>query len=312
MSDESNLMKAARELLADYVDERSWPDNLPVSLVARLRTLASAVGEAPAPAAPIPMLLHCPECRARHVDEGEFATKIHHTHSCQSCGLTWRPAVVPTVGVRFLPGFKNDASARPLCNCGGLDVEHRRESPGCEYRDHHCDACHAKGKCTTKACVGSPIELAEADAFRTSRGVLVSSDDLVALLNENRRLASQVDALQATGTRLHNENQALRTKAFGEGADAPLPPNDVDAKASSPIVPDPSPRVFDRPDAEGWWAVWAMTVIGPAHRPMLVRVRAEGAILVAEYRDDVPIEDEREVAPCIVAGWWIPIKPPKE
>lgn len=59
-------------------------------------------------AAPIPMILHCPDCRARHVDKGAFATKVHHTHSCQSCGLTWRPAVVATVGVQFLPGFKDE------------------------------------------------------------------------------------------------------------------------------------------------------------------------------------------------------------
>lgn len=55
----------------------------------------------------VPMILHCPECHARHIDVGEFATKVHHTHSCQGCGLTWRPAVVATVGVQFLPGFKN-------------------------------------------------------------------------------------------------------------------------------------------------------------------------------------------------------------
>jgi len=57
---------------------------------------------------PVPMRLTCPECGELHIDEGEFATKPHHTHSCQSCGLTWRPAVVATVGVRFLPGFKNE------------------------------------------------------------------------------------------------------------------------------------------------------------------------------------------------------------
>lgn len=57
---------------------------------------------------PVPMLIWCPECSERHIDEGEFATKIHHTHSCQVCGHTWRPAVVPTVGVKFLPGFKNE------------------------------------------------------------------------------------------------------------------------------------------------------------------------------------------------------------
>ena len=56
----------------------------------------------------IPMRLVCPACRELHVDEGEFATKPHHTHACQVCGNVWRPALVPTVGVRFLPGFRNN------------------------------------------------------------------------------------------------------------------------------------------------------------------------------------------------------------
>lgn len=56
---------------------------------------------------PIPMLLWCPECGGRHIDEGEFKTKSHHTHACQICGMVWRPALVPTVGVHFLPGFDN-------------------------------------------------------------------------------------------------------------------------------------------------------------------------------------------------------------
>jgi len=60
------------------------------------------------PATPIPIILTCPMCCARHIDEGEWATRPHHTHSCQECGFTWRPAVVPTVGVKFLPGFKNE------------------------------------------------------------------------------------------------------------------------------------------------------------------------------------------------------------
>jgi hypothetical protein len=59
-------------------------------------------------AAPIPLLLTCPSCGERHVDVGEFASKSHHTHACQFCGMTWRPAIVPTVGVRFLPGFKDE------------------------------------------------------------------------------------------------------------------------------------------------------------------------------------------------------------
>ena len=58
---------------------------------------------------PIPMILYCPMCHFKHVDEGEFATKPHHTHACQGpkCGLVWRPAIVPTVGVEYLPDFKN-------------------------------------------------------------------------------------------------------------------------------------------------------------------------------------------------------------
>ena len=57
---------------------------------------------------PVPMILTCPMCGERHIDEGEFATKEHHTHACQSCGMVWRPAIVATVGVQFLPGYKSD------------------------------------------------------------------------------------------------------------------------------------------------------------------------------------------------------------
>lgn len=57
---------------------------------------------------PVPMLLTCPVCHVRHIDRGPFATKPHHTHACQSCGIVWRPALIATVGVAFLPGFKDE------------------------------------------------------------------------------------------------------------------------------------------------------------------------------------------------------------
>lgn len=58
---------------------------------------------------PIPMILLCPmpTCGGRHIDKGLFATKPHHTHACQHCGHVWRPAIRNTVGVQFLPGFKD-------------------------------------------------------------------------------------------------------------------------------------------------------------------------------------------------------------
>jgi hypothetical protein len=59
------------------------------------------------PEKPLPMLLWCPECNARHIDEGVWAEKAHRSHACQFCGHVWRPAIINTFGVKFLPGFKN-------------------------------------------------------------------------------------------------------------------------------------------------------------------------------------------------------------
>jgi hypothetical protein len=72
------------------------------------------------------MILTCPACNRRHIDEGEFATRPHHTHACQTCGMVWRPAIVNTVGVRFLPGFKNeepDISKSGAGGAGGVGVD---------------------------------------------------------------------------------------------------------------------------------------------------------------------------------------------
>lgn len=86
-----------------------------------LRTTAEAAvvrniihGNLKAP--PIPMRLECPDCGELHVDglsvDGtDWAKKPHHTHACQHCGMVWRPAIVNTVGVRFLPGFKNEVQS---------------------------------------------------------------------------------------------------------------------------------------------------------------------------------------------------------
>lgn len=56
----------------------------------------------------IDMLLWCPECGDRHVDSEAWASRPHHTHACQYCGHVWRPAIVNTIGVQFLPGFKDE------------------------------------------------------------------------------------------------------------------------------------------------------------------------------------------------------------
>jgi hypothetical protein len=59
---------------------------------------------------PIPIRLTCEGCGELHVDEGwPGAVSPHATHVCQNCGLAWKPSLVPTIGVRFLPGHKNEA-----------------------------------------------------------------------------------------------------------------------------------------------------------------------------------------------------------
>ena len=74
---------------------------------------------------PIQMLLWCPACGARHVDRGEFATKRHHTHACQDCGMCWRPAIEPTCGVQYLPGFKDAPVAQEAVEQVSLEMELR-------------------------------------------------------------------------------------------------------------------------------------------------------------------------------------------
>jgi hypothetical protein len=149
----------AERLFTDAMRERD--ERVREGMVLRgLASLVRGLRSSPPPAppagvpSPIPMVLTCPSCSARHIDEGEFATKVHHTHSCQGCGLTWRPAVVPTVGVQFLPGFKNepgptagvaDESAMPpIVDGDGVPAcEHPRQYHDARSNTDWCPDCGA-------------------------------------------------------------------------------------------------------------------------------------------------------------------------
>lgn len=56
--------------------------------------------------APVPMLLLCPSCGEQHIDapepENGWTNPPHKSHLCHNCGEVWRPADVPTTGVRAL------------------------------------------------------------------------------------------------------------------------------------------------------------------------------------------------------------------
>lgn len=96
----------------------------------------------------IPIRLFCPQCGKLHLDVGEWATRLHHTHACQHCGEVWRPAVVYTVGVRFLPGFRNSPPAEtspvegpsePLEASGGVQAPTPQTTPKTPLEVCHCD-----------------------------------------------------------------------------------------------------------------------------------------------------------------------------
>lgn len=63
-----------------------------------------AVQAAIAAQGPVPMVLHCPRCHLQHIDAPDERTPDwqnppHRSHLCHGCGMIWRPADVPTIGV---------------------------------------------------------------------------------------------------------------------------------------------------------------------------------------------------------------------
>lgn len=80
--------------------EETWGDMLSF-LTHHGWQLETNAGEVKSVACPLHLPrtdVSCPSCGRRHIDEGEFATKVHRTHRCVSdsvdqeggCGHEWR------------------------------------------------------------------------------------------------------------------------------------------------------------------------------------------------------------------------------
>lgn len=61
--------------------------------------------------APVRIIIHCPTCAERHIDEPD--SRSHVSHDCASCGCVWRPADVPTIGVEALT-TRGEADTWPI------------------------------------------------------------------------------------------------------------------------------------------------------------------------------------------------------
>ena len=70
---------------------------------------------------PIPMILHCPQCAAQHIDAPDpkagWNNPPHRSHLCNACGTLWRPANVPTTGVAAI-GTRGRSDTWPFRTAG--------------------------------------------------------------------------------------------------------------------------------------------------------------------------------------------------
>lgn len=114
------IVTAAR-VLGETLDTEFGLWSSPTNNIIRLPTyrvwsLLNAINCTTAPVEPIPidMVMFCPNCHAQHIDEpketreirgGELCVDVwenppHRSHLCAVCWHIWRPADVPTNGVK--------------------------------------------------------------------------------------------------------------------------------------------------------------------------------------------------------------------
>jgi hypothetical protein len=109
-------MKVTDADLIDLIDQYRWRESAfpyhakVYSLLCEVRSSRRELAalrdqNAGLRAGPIPMILFCPRCSVSHIDEGGWATKSHKTHLCATCGFTWMPCAMPTVGVAAIDSF---------------------------------------------------------------------------------------------------------------------------------------------------------------------------------------------------------------
>lgn len=183
-----------------HIEILDWINRRPTHIVSQvLAVLAPSVPSIPEgeKVEPIDMVLHCPACHAQHIDEpvGEWDGKAwdnppHRSHLCHACGCIWRPADVPTNGVRETQTRGKADTYVPTANPsidGAAEVERLREAlrfyadlanPRAWVQHTVTDAQHSDGRRP----IGQPVpsEALLADRGTLARAALTDRSDTVA------------------------------------------------------------------------------------------------------------------------------------
>lgn len=123
----------------------------------QMDVMARCAEQARALERPIPMVLFCPSCGEQHIDEpesladytarkqdladttGPWTNPPHRSHQCQRCKHVWRPADVPTIGVRSITTQGKHDSERADPRAAFHVWEELSARVGCTSPDGHAE-----------------------------------------------------------------------------------------------------------------------------------------------------------------------------
>lgn len=108
--------------------------------------------------APIDMVLHCPACGMQHIDASEppvefepgaaqWSNPPHRSHLCHGCGHIWRPADVPTNGVKAVKTTgKADSPIAASAPADSVTAPAALVAVAGEMRNLHPEKCPITGR----------------------------------------------------------------------------------------------------------------------------------------------------------------------
>lgn len=234
--DARRIERALAEAKMDF-EGRKASEEFAVRELNRLLETKSAPRSAIAE--PIEMLLFCPRCGMQHVDAPNavqgWTNPPHATHTCQGCGLLWRPSNENTTGALHIAVKEEKHRERILASWPRSHVEPSTKSSSPEIPDNSWK-CPKNLQTVTAACDGCSCLNGRASALRTPIGG--SDADLVAWLTDTYNVTLH-DNEDAPGmARIARELRAARSNQLPSAAQ-----QGSVSIAGTPVVASEAPAV---------------------------------------------------------------------